>query len=75
MKEILSHLLADAEARSLVMHAPYEFVGSLLQAARLVQSVEFTDKNDFSDGCHMQALSLSFMILHTSLSKKSMRCQ
>ena len=27
--------------------------GSLLQAARLVQSMELTDKNDFSDGCHM----------------------
>ena len=30
-----------------------EHAGSLLQAARLVQSMEITDKNDFSDGCHM----------------------
>ena len=27
--------------------------GSLLQAARLVQSMELTNKNYFSDGCHM----------------------
>ena len=107
MKEILSHLLADAEARSLVsdsfpkMHINNkmnvsvkavcrvaakkllnkalqilrEHAGSLLQAARLVQSMELTDKNDFGDSCHMASTSLSFMILHTSLSKKSMRCQ
>ena len=30
-----------------------EHAGSLLQAARLVQSMELTDKNDFGDGCHM----------------------
>ena len=30
-----------------------EHAGSLLQAARLVQSMELTDKNDFDDGCHM----------------------
>ena len=30
-----------------------EHACSLLQAARLVQSMELTDKNDFSDGCHM----------------------
>ena len=30
------------------MHA-----GTLLQAARLVQGMELTDKNHFSDGCHM----------------------
>ena len=30
-----------------------EHVGSLLQAARLMQSMELTDKNDFGDGCHM----------------------
>ena len=87
MKEILSHLLADAEARSLVsdsfskMHInnkinvsvktmcrvaakkllnkalqfrrELERAGSLLEAARLVQSMELTDKNDFGDGCHM----------------------
>ena len=108
MKEILSHLLADAEARSLVsdifpkMHINdkinvsvkaacrvaakkllnkalqirREHAGSLLQAARLVQCMELTDKNDFGDSCHIwQALSLSFMILHTSLSKERMPCQ
>ena len=85
MKEILSHLLADAEARYLVsdsfpkMHINdkinvsvkamcrvaakkllnkalqirREHAGSLLQAARLVQSMELTDKNVFSDGYHM----------------------
>ena len=30
-----------------------EHAGSLLQAARLVQSMELTDKNDFGNGCHM----------------------
>ena len=30
-----------------------EHAGSLLQAARLVQSMELTDKNDFGEGCHM----------------------
>ena len=86
MKEILSHLLADAEARSLVsdifpkMHINNnsinfsvkaicrvtakkllnkslqicrEHADSLLQAARLVQSMQLTDKNDFGDGFHM----------------------
>ena len=85
MKDILSHLLADAEARSLVsdsfrkMHINdkinvsvkamcrvaakmllnkalqihREHAGYLLQAARLVQSMELTDKNDFADGYHM----------------------
>ena len=84
VKDILSHLLADAEARSLVsdsfpkMHINdkinvsvkamcrvaakklfnkalqihREHAGSLLQAARLVQSMELTDKNDFGDGFH-----------------------
>ena len=107
VKDILSHLLADAEARSLVsdsfpkMHINNkinvsvkamcrvavkkllnkalqicrEHAGSLLQATRLVQSMELTDKNDFGDSCHMASTSLSFMILHTSLSKKSMHCQ
>ena len=31
----------------------WEHVGSLLQAARLLQNMELTDKNYFSDGCHM----------------------
>ena len=85
MKEILRHLLADAEGRSLVsdrftkMHINdknnvsvkamcrvaaknllnkalqicRELAGSLLQAARLVQRMDLTDKNDFGDGCHM----------------------
>ena len=30
-----------------------EHAGSLLQAARLVQSMELTDNNDFGEGCHM----------------------
>ena len=92
VKDILSHLLADAEDRSLVsdsfpkMHindkinisvkAMYsvaakkllnkalqicrEHAGSLLQAARLVQSMELTDKNHFSDGCHMASTEPSF---------------
>ena len=30
-----------------------EHAGSLLQDARLVQSMELTDENDFGDGCHM----------------------
>ena len=30
-----------------------EQVGSLLQAAILLQSMELTDKNDFGEGCHM----------------------
>ena len=84
VKEILSHLLADAEARSLVsdsfpkMHINDKInvsvkamcrvaakkllnktlqirshTGSLLQAARLVRSMDLTDKNDFSDSYHM----------------------
>ena len=38
---------------------PYKFVGtrehagSLFQAARLVQSMELTDKNNFGEGCHI----------------------
>ena len=85
VKEILSHLLADGEARSLVsdsfpklhindkiyvsvkamcrvaakkllnkaLQIRREHAGSLLQAARLVQSIGLTDKNDFGDGYHM----------------------
>ena len=30
-----------------------EHAGSLLQPARLVQSMELADKNDFGDRCHM----------------------
>ena len=30
-----------------------EHAGSLLQAARLVQSMDLTDKNDFGDGCRI----------------------
>ena len=30
-----------------------EHAGSLLQAARLVQTMELTDKNDIREGCHM----------------------
>ena len=35
------------------LHIRREHAGSLLKAARLVQSMELTDKNDFGDGCHM----------------------
>ena len=102
MKEILSHLLADAEARSLVsdsfpkMHINNkinvsvkamcrvaakkllnkalqicrEHAGSLLQAARLVQSMELTDKNDFGDGCHMASAEPFFYDSAYKLVKK-----
>ena len=85
VKEILSHLVADAEVRSLVsgsfpkmdinnkinffvkamcrvtakkllnkaLQICREHADSLLQAARLVQSMQLTDKNDFGDGFHM----------------------
>ena len=102
VKEILSHLLADAEARSLVsdsfpkMHINdkinvsvkamcrvaakkllnkalqirREHAGSLLQAARLVQSMELTDKNDFGDGCHMASTEPFFYDSAYKLVKK-----
>ena len=35
------------------LHIRREHAGSLLKAARLVQNMELTDKNDFGDGCHM----------------------
>ena len=101
MKEILSHLLADAEARSLVsdsfpkMHINKinisvkamcrvaakkllnkalqicrEHAGSLFQAARLVQSMELTDKNDFGDGCHMASTEPFFYDSAYKLVKK-----
>ena len=92
VKDILSHLLADAETRSLVsdsfpkMHITNkinvsvkgmcrvaakkllkkalqirrEHAGSLLQAARLVQSIDLTDKNDFGDGCHIASTERFF---------------
>ena len=107
VKEILSHLLADAEARSLVsdsfpkMHMNNkinvsvkamcrvaakqllnkalqicrEHAGSLLQAARLVKAWNSLIRMISVTVAIWQGLSLSFMILHTSLSKKSMRCQ
>ena len=43
-----------------------EHAGSLLQTARLVQSMELTDKNDFGDFYYDSAYKLV---------KKSMRCQ
>ena len=102
-KEILSHLLADAEARSLVsgsfpkihinnkinvsvkamcrvaakkllnkaLQIRREHAGSLLQAPRLVQSMDLTIRMISVTVAIWQALSLSFMILHASLSKKS----
>ena len=54
----------------------WEHPGSLLQAARLVQSMELTDKNDFSDGCHMASTEPFFYdSAYTSLSKESMPYQ
>ena len=102
VKEILSHLLADAEARSLLsdsfpkMHINdniyisvkamckvaakkllnkalqicRERAVSLLQAARLVQSMELTDKNDFGDGCHMASTEPFFYDSAYKLVKK-----
>ena len=102
MKEILSHLLADAETRSLVSNSfprihinnkinvsvkamcrvvaktllnkalqiCREHAGSLLQAARLVQSMELTDKNDFGDGCHMASTEPFFYNSAYKLVKK-----
>ena len=106
VKEILSHLLADAEARSLVsdsftkMHINNkinvsvkamcrvaakkllnkalqirrEHAGSLLQAARLVQSMEITDKNDFGDGCHMASTEPFFYDSAYKLVKREYIC-
>ena len=45
-----------------------EHVGSLLQAARLVQSMELTDKNDFS--CHMASTEPFFYDSAYKLVKK-----
>ena len=102
VKEILSHLLADAEARSVVsdsfpkMHINNEInvsvkamcrvaakkllnkalqicrehAGSLLQAARLVQSMELTDKNHFGDSCHMASTEPFFYDFAYKLVKK-----
>ena len=47
-------------AKKLLNKALQQFIGTrepagslLLQAARLVQSMELTDKNDFDEGCHI----------------------
>ena len=47
-----------------------EHAGSLLQAARLVQSMELTDKNDFGDGCHMASTEPFFYNSACKLVKK-----
>ena len=47
-----------------------EHAGSLLQAARLVQSMELTDKNDFGDGCHMASTEPFFYDSAFELVKK-----
>ena len=39
-----------------------EHAGSLLQAARLMQSMELTDKNDFSEGFHMASTEPFFLL-------------
>ena len=102
VKEILIHLLVDAEARFLVsdsvpkMHINNKInvsvkamcrvaakkllnkaiqirkdhPGSLLQAARLVQSMELTDKNDFGDGYHMTSTEPFFYDSAYKLVKK-----
>ena len=102
MKESLSHLLADAEARSLVsdsfpkrhinnkinfsvkamcrvtakkllnkaLQICREHADSLLQAARIVQSMQLTDKNDFGDGFHMASTEPFFYDSAYKLVKK-----
>ena len=49
-----------------------EHAGSLLQAARLVQSMELmiTDKNDFGDCCHMASTEPFFYDSAYKLVKK-----
>ena len=42
----------------------------MLQAARLVQSMELTDKNDFGDGCHMTSTEPFFYDSAYKLVKK-----
>ena len=42
----------------------------MLQVARLVQSMELTDKNDFGDGCHMASTEPLFYDSAYKLVKK-----
>ena len=49
--------------------------GSLLQAAKLVQSMELTDKKDFGDGCHMASTEPFFYDSAYKFVKNSIRCQ
>ena len=51
-----------------------EPAGSLLQAARLVQSMELTDKNDFGDGCHMASTEPFFYDSAYKLVKREYIC-
>ena len=48
-----------------------EHAGSLLQAARLVQSMELTDKNDFGDSWHMASTEPFFYDSAYKLVKKN----
>ena len=50
------------------------YAGSLLQAARLVQSMELTDKNDFGDGCHMASTEPSFRFCIQAFQKRVYIC-
>ena len=56
------------------LQIPREHVGYLLQAARLVQSMELTDKNDFSDGCHMASTEPFFYDSAYKLVKREYIC-
>ena len=47
-----------------------EHADSLLQAARLVQSMQLTDKNDFGDGFHMASTEPFFYDSAYKLVKK-----
>ena len=51
-----------------------EHAGYLLQAARLVQSMELTDKNDFGDGCHMVSTEPFFYDSAYKLVKRDYIC-
>ena len=47
------------------LHICREHAGSLLQAARLVQSMELTEKNDFGDGCHIFNICVNLQNIST----------
>ena len=45
--------VADKKLLNKALQLHREHAGSFLQAARLVQTMELTDKNDFREGCHI----------------------